>query len=50
MAKNRTNLIEAAFRKLDKSGDGFITPADLKGVYNVRYIAHLHIFILNSPI
>lgn len=37
MSKARISLIQAAFNKMDKTGDGFITPEDLKGVYNVRY-------------
>lgn len=35
MNKNRINLIVMAYNKLDKNGDGQITVADLKGVYNV---------------
>ncbi|GAB6022079.1 hypothetical protein CHUAL_006223 [Chamberlinius hualienensis] len=37
MSANRVKLIEIAFRKLDKSGDGVIGVEDLKGVYNVRH-------------
>lgn len=29
-------MIELAFRKLDKSGDGVVTIDDLKNVYSVR--------------
>ncbi|EFX88955.1 hypothetical protein DAPPUDRAFT_304741 [Daphnia pulex] len=36
MSKSRISLILAAFQKMDKTGDGVITPEDLKGVYNVR--------------
>lgn len=37
MNERRKKLIEVAFKKLDKNGDGNITIADLKGVYNVKY-------------
>ncbi|OXA46942.1 calcyphosin-like protein [Folsomia candida] len=33
---NRRKMIELAFRKLDKSGDGVVTIDDLKNVYSVR--------------
>lgn len=36
MNKNRLNIIEKAFEKLDKSGDGVVTIDDLKGSYDVR--------------
>jgi Ca2+-binding EF-hand superfamily protein len=36
MSQSRISLILAAFQKMDKTGDGVITPEDLKGVYNVR--------------
>lgn len=36
MSDYRKNLVKRAFSQLDKSGDGFITPADLKGVYQAR--------------
>lgn len=36
MSQARLALIQQAYRKLDKNGDGFITVADLKGVYNVK--------------
>ncbi|XP_021377255.1 calcyphosin-like protein isoform X3 [Mizuhopecten yessoensis] len=36
MNSNRKNLINQAFRKLDKSGDGVVTIEDLKGVYNCK--------------
>lgn len=29
-------MIEAAFKKLDKTGDGVVTVDDLKNVYSVR--------------
>ena len=32
----REALIKKAFQKADRTGDGIITHADLKGVYNVR--------------
>lgn len=36
MNKTRTVLVEKAFEKLDKTGDGVVTLDDLRGVYNVR--------------
>jgi len=36
MSKSRVDLINKCFKLLDKSGDGVITPEDLKGVYNAR--------------
>lgn len=36
MSQGRINLVEKAFQVLDKTGDGVITIADLKGVYNAR--------------
>ena len=36
MSNARKNLINQAFVKLDKTGDGIITVEDLKGVYNVK--------------
>lgn len=36
MSETRVKVIEAAFKKMDKSGDGFITVDDLKRVYNVK--------------
>ena len=33
MSNCRKNLIQQAFNKLDKSGDGVVTTEDLKGVY-----------------
>lgn len=36
MGRSRVDLINKAFNKLDKNGDGQITSADLKGVYSVR--------------
>ena len=38
MSKARVNLIRQAFQKLDKTGDGFVTVEDLKGVYNVKQV------------
>lgn len=37
MNDSRKKLVELAFEKLDKSGDGEITIEDLKGIYNVKY-------------
>lgn len=36
MNKMRVSLIEQAFAKLDKTGDGIVTYDDLKGVYNIK--------------
>ena len=37
LSKARKNLIQQAFRKLDKTGDGVITVEDLRGVYNASH-------------
>lgn len=37
MNDSRKKLVELAFQKLDRNGDGTVTVADLKGVYNVKY-------------
>lgn len=37
MCQSRRDVVEQAFKKLDKTGDGRITIDDLKGVYNVKY-------------
>ena len=36
MNKMRTQLVEMAFAKLDKTNDNVVTIDDLKGVYNVK--------------
>ncbi|KAI8509274.1 PREDICTED: calcyphosin-like protein [Branchiostoma belcheri] len=36
MSEGRQGIVKKAFEKADKSGDGVITPADMKGVYNAR--------------
>ena len=36
MSRLRKELVHRAFNKLDSNGDGVITSADLKGVYNGR--------------
>ncbi|XP_023344229.1 calcyphosin-like protein [Eurytemora carolleeae] len=36
MPECRVRVIEEAYRKLDKSGDGVVTIEDLKGVYDVK--------------
>ena len=36
MSESRKNVVDQAFKKLDKTGDGIITVDDLKGVYNVK--------------
>lgn len=37
MNQSRKNIVDLAFKKLDKTGDGRITVDDLRGVYNVKY-------------
>lgn len=36
MSKARMDLIDKAFNKLDKSGDGQVTMEDLKGTYDCK--------------
>lgn len=36
MTENRRKMVEQAFQKLDKTGDGEITVEDLRGIYNVK--------------
>lgn len=36
MNDSRKKIVELAFQKLDKTGDGEINIEDLKGVYNVK--------------
>ena len=36
MNKARINVVGEAFKKLDKTGDGFVTIEDLRGVYDVK--------------
>jgi Ca2+-binding EF-hand superfamily protein len=36
MSKSRLKVINEAFKKLDKTGDGVITIDDLRGVYSVK--------------
>jgi Ca2+-binding EF-hand superfamily protein len=36
MSQRRLDLIDLAFSKMDKTGDGVITSDDLRGVYNVK--------------
>ena len=36
MSNSRVALVSLAFRKLDKNGDGKVTPEDLVGVFNVK--------------
>jgi len=36
MTQSRIDIVEKAFTKLDATGDGKITAADLKGIYNAR--------------
>lgn len=37
MNQSRRDVVDQAFIKLDKTGDGLITIDDLRGVYNVKY-------------
>ena len=37
MSQARIALIEKAFKKMDKSGDGKITEEDMAGVYDVTF-------------
>lgn len=36
MSESRKRVVEEAFTKMDRSGDGVITTEDLKNVYNVK--------------
>lgn len=36
MSESRRAIVEQAFKKLDKSGDGIITVDDIKNVYSVK--------------
>lgn len=36
MSESRKKVVEEAFKKMDKTGDGEITIEDLKNVYNVK--------------
>lgn len=36
MNQMRIDLIEKAFEKLDKTGDGVVTLEDIQGVYNIK--------------
>ena len=35
MSESRIKMVEKAYAKMDKNGDGTVTVEDLKGVYNV---------------
>ncbi|GIY51769.1 hypothetical protein CEXT_271421 [Caerostris extrusa] len=37
MSASRLKIVEKAFNKLDRTGDGIVTYHDLKDVYNVQY-------------
>ncbi len=37
MSARRIDLIDQAFDKMDKTGDGMITIDDVKGVYNIKH-------------
>lgn len=36
MSESRMKVIDAAFKKLDKTGDGVISMEDLRNVYSVK--------------
>ena len=36
MSQSRIDIIDKAFKKADRTGDGIVTVKDLKGVYNPR--------------
>lgn len=36
MTQTRKDTVEAAFKKLDKTGDGVVTVEDLKGIYSAK--------------
>lgn len=36
MSESRKRVVDEAFKKMDKTGDGVITIEDLKNVYNVK--------------
>lgn len=36
MTETRKAAVEAAFKKLDKTGDGVVTVEDLKGIYSAK--------------
>uniref|UniRef100_A0A0M3HLF4 EF-hand domain-containing protein n=1 Tax=Ascaris lumbricoides TaxID=6252 RepID=A0A0M3HLF4_ASCLU len=36
MSQSRLAVIDLAFKKLDKTGDGVITVDDMKGIYNAE--------------
>lgn len=36
MSESRMKVIDEAFKKMDRTGDGVITIDDLKNVYNVK--------------
>lgn len=36
MSKARLDIIDQAFKKLDKTGDGVVTVDDMQGVYNYQ--------------
>ena len=44
MSKARISLIQSAFKKMDRTSDGYITPEDLKGVYSVKYVRWINSF------
>ena len=37
MTQARKDIVKKAFEKFDKTGDGKVTVADVKGIYSVKY-------------
>lgn len=46
MSDCRRSIVEQAFKKLDKTGDGIITLDDLRGVYSVNSNPRYEVFII----
>ena len=40
MTPKRIALVELAFKKMDKSGDGVISVDDIRGTYDVRFVCN----------
>lgn len=47
MSDSRKSIIELAFKKLDKTGDGVITLDDLRHVYNVKAHPRYAVFLFS---
>ena len=44
MSDARKRVVNEAFQKLDKSGDGVVTIDDLRGVYDVK-VNYTHLYV-----